>query len=88
MSEPIFTAGPSAAAAQALLDHAGKSALRSKKLWATVLGVAGIVIPAVMTGGLSWPVVAGIAIPVASYVLGQAGVDAATATALSRLAAP
>lgn len=68
---------------KALLAKIAKSPLASKKLWVTVLGIAGIVVPAVLTGGVSLPVVLGVAPAVVAYVLGQAHVDAATAKALS-----
>jgi hypothetical protein len=72
---------------KALLAKITKSPLASKKLWVTVLGIASIVVPAVATGGVSLPVVLGVVPAVVAYVLGQAYVDAATAKALSDVAA-
>lgn len=72
---------------KALLAKVAKSPFTSKKLWVTVLGIAGIVVPAVITGGVSLPVVLGVVPAVVAYVLGQAHVDAATAKALSGIAA-
>lgn len=70
-------------ALSALFAKANKSPLASKKLWVTLAGVAAIVIPAVATGGVSLPVVLGVAPAVVAYVLGQSHVDATTTKALS-----
>lgn len=68
---------------KALLARLTKSPLASKKLWVTILGIAGIVVPAIITDGISLPVVFGITPAVVAYVLGQAHVDAASTKALS-----
>ena len=70
----------------ALVRKEAKPFWRSKKLWATVAGIAGIVVPAVATGGLSTPVLVGVLGPLVAYLLGQAHVDAATAKALGEVA--
>ena len=75
-----------ASPADALVAKAHRHPLASRKLWATVAGVAAIVVPAIATGGLSLPVVLGVAGPVVAYVLGQAHVDARTVDALGRAA--
>lgn len=75
------------AANAALLAKTAKSPFASKKLWVTVLGILGIVAPAIATGGISLPVVLGIVPAVVVYVASQAHVDAATAKALGGIAA-
>jgi ABC-type dipeptide/oligopeptide/nickel transport system permease component len=72
---------------EALLKKVAKSPLASKKLWITVLGIASIVVPSIVSGGVSLPVVLGVVPAVMAYVLGQAHVDAATAKALADVAA-
>jgi ABC-type dipeptide/oligopeptide/nickel transport system permease component len=69
------------------LKKVAKSPLASKKLWITVLGIASIVVPSIVSGGVSLPVVLGVVPAVMAYVLGQAHVDAATAKALADVAA-
>lgn len=55
---------------------------RSKKLWISILTSALPLVIQVMTGAVSWPVAVGIAGAAGvSYILSQAGVDKATATA-------
>ncbi len=55
---------------------------RSKKFWMSVLGVALPLVIQASTGAVSWPVAAGIAgASAVSFVLAQAGVDKAAATA-------
>lgn len=73
-------------ASKALLAKLAKSPLASKKLWVTVLGIAGIIVPAIITGGVSLPVVLGVTPAVIAYVLGQSHVDAASAKALADIA--
>ena len=72
---------------EALLKKVAKSPLASKKLWITILGIASIVVPSIVSGGVSLPVVLGVVPAVMAYVLGQAHVDAATAKALADVAA-
>lgn len=66
-----------------LVKNANKSPLASKKLWVTILGIAAIVVPAIVTGGVTLPVVSAIAPTLVAYLLGQSYVDAATAKALA-----
>ena len=55
---------------EALLKKVAKSPLASKKLWITVLGIASIVVPSIVSGGVSLPVVLGVVPAVMAYVLG------------------
>mgnify|MGYP001598665685 CR=1 FL=1 len=70
-----------------LMAKARKPFWKSKKVLATRAGFAGIVVPAIASGGISLPVVLGVAGPVVAYVLSQGFVDGKTATALGEVVA-
>lgn len=53
---------------------------KSKKFWAMLLGITGIVAPAISTSGLSLPVALGVVGPVCAYILAQGRVDEAAAS--------